>query len=818
MRNLWRWSPVLALMLVLAVSAMAGAQTRTGAWLDEVIFVREPNQSQAITRLEVGDIHLYADTISNTALFQRVQASPFLTYNESFGSYTELTFNPYGPEFQDGRLNPFSVPRIREAMNMLVDREYVANEIYGGMAVPKLFATNSAFPDYARYAAKAIELELKYAHNPQLAEQIITEEMEKLGATKVNGIWHYKGQPVEIIVLIRVEDERRALGDYVADLLEGIGFVTQRLYRTAAEASPLWIQADPSLGLMHIYTGGWISTAILRDTSYNFTQFYMPQGQASPLWEALNPPEEFREIARRLENNVFTSLEEREQLFTRAWELALEDSNRIWIVDRLSFTPRRIGVQVAADMAASVQGSWLWPLTLRWENRVGGSMTIGMPNLLVEPWNPIAGSNWVFDSMPQRGTAESGILPDPYTGLYYPRRVERAELFVKKGLPVGKTLDWVDLYFVDEIVVPEDAWIDWDPVEQRFITVGEKYPEGLTALAKSVVYYPADLFEKIKWHDGSPISLGDFVFGMIWWHDRAKPESPLYDQSYVPEYNSSMSVHKGVRIVSTNPLVIETYSDSYYLDAEWSISTWWPQYTYGPTPWHTVTLLFLAEANREGAMSAAKASLLDVEWLSMISGPSLDILKRHLDNARATNYIPFAPTLSQFISPEEAAQRYANLTRWYEQYGHFWIGTGAFYLASVHPVEGSLVLRRYENYPDPADRWSIFADPMYAELSVEGPARVTRGQTARFDLWVTFDGEPYPADLISDVSFVLISSAGEVALSGKAQLVADGLYEVVLTPEQTARLPVGATQLAGVVVPIPVAKPTMETVSFIVTP
>src|SRR5690625_3567346 len=128
----WRWAPLFALVLVVAMAAAAGAQTRMGAWLDEVIFVEEPSQAQGITRLEVGDIDIFADTISNPALFARVEASPFLTYSQSFGSYTELTFNTYGPEFQDGRLNPFSVPRIREAMNLLIDRDYVTNEIYGG--------------------------------------------------------------------------------------------------------------------------------------------------------------------------------------------------------------------------------------------------------------------------------------------------------------------------------------------------------------------------------------------------------------------------------------------------------------------------------------------------------------------------------------------------------------------------------------------------------------------------------------------------------------------------------------------------------------
>jgi len=95
---------------------------------------------------------------------------------------------------------------------------------------------------------------------------------------------------------------------------------------------------------------------------------------------------------------------------------------------------------------------------------------------------------------------------------------------------------------------------------------------------------------------------------------------------------------------------------------------------------------------------------------------------------------------------------------------------------------------------------------------------VRQGQTARFDLWVTFDGEPYASDLISDVSFLVVSSAGEVTVSGKAEYVAEGLYEVVLSGDDTAALPVGASQIVGIVVPIPVAKPTMVPASFVVTP
>ena len=54
-----------------------------------------------------------------------------------------------------------------------------------------------------------------------------------------------------------------------------------------------------------------------------------------------------------------------------------------------------------------------------------------------------------------------------------------------EGLPVGKSLDWVELDFADEIVVPDDAWYDWDATTQTFITVEEAGMSGLTASNKS---------------------------------------------------------------------------------------------------------------------------------------------------------------------------------------------------------------------------------------------------------------------------------------------------------------------------------------------
>jgi peptide/nickel transport system substrate-binding protein len=216
----------------------------------------------------------------------------------SFGSYNELSFNPVGPVFEStGKLNPFAVPAMREAMNWLIDRDYVAQEIMGGLGVPRWTPFNNASSDYALLADVIKALEFEYSYDMERAKAVFDEEMPKIGAEMSGGVWTFEGEPVEISVLIRTEDERRAVGDYVATQLEAIGFTAIRDYKTAGEASPIWINGDPALGLFHIYTGGWITTSVPRDLGGNFEFFYTPSGLGSPLWAAYTPTEEYAELA-----------------------------------------------------------------------------------------------------------------------------------------------------------------------------------------------------------------------------------------------------------------------------------------------------------------------------------------------------------------------------------------------------------------------------------------------------------------------------------------------------------------------------------------
>jgi len=792
------------------------ARKLTGAWVDEVVAVEEPSADAAVTRMESGDIDVYAFTVSNPEVLAKVEESPNLDYAQSFGSYNELTFNVAGPVFSGtGKLNPFAIPRIREAMNYLIDREYVVDEIMGGLAEPRWLPFNKASNDYAKLADVARKLELQYAYNKDRAAEIIGEEMVALGAEMVDGKWQYNGEPVELIVLIRTEDERRDIGDYVSNQLEDIGFTVTRDYKTSAEASPLWVQSDPNDGLWHVYTGGWITTVVPRDLGDNFAFFYTDMGIPWPLWQAYKNTPEFHKLAERLLNRDYSTLEERRDMMAQALEMSMKDSARVWLCDRASISPFRKEIKVGADLYGAISGSWLWAFTLQREGEVGGRVTIAMPSILPEPWNPIAGSNWIYDMMLIRGTGERAYMPDPYTGLYWAQRVEKADVVVKEGLPVGKTLDWVNVEFAPEIVVPDDAWADWDPVEQRFITAGEKYTETQTVARKSTVYYPDDLYETVKWHDGSNFSIGDVLMYMILTFDRAKEASPYYDESAVADYQAFMSAFRGVRIVSTDPLVIETYSDLYNLDAELCPDFWWPYYDQGQGSWHTLALGLMAEEKGEAAFSSSKADALEAEWLSYIAGPTIDVLKAQLDEAVAEGFIPFAPTMSEYVSEAEAKARYGNLSNWYEEHGHFWVGTGPLYLDRAYPVEGTVSLKRNAMYPDLSEKWTGFAEPMLAEVMVDGPDRVAIGSEAVYDVYVDFKGKPYPSDDIEQVRYLVFDATGELAVVGDAEAAGEGLYEIVLDADLTSGLAAGSNRLEVVVVSKRVAVPSTDALLFV---
>jgi len=119
---------------------------------DEVLFFAEEARFEGVvTMLEADELDLYATGITDPELFIRAEENPELRTSTSLVAILELTFNTWGtaedPTFDDGRINPFCSPVIREATNWLVDRERIAWGIMGEMAAPQYLPIPRGFPD-----------------------------------------------------------------------------------------------------------------------------------------------------------------------------------------------------------------------------------------------------------------------------------------------------------------------------------------------------------------------------------------------------------------------------------------------------------------------------------------------------------------------------------------------------------------------------------------------------------------------------------------------------------------------------------------------
>ena len=816
---------ILVVLLFALVPAFGGVAQRTGLWPDKIVFFEEVDQSKVLAMMLTGDAHLFGNAFV-AELLPDIKAAG-LPYAMSYGSFNTLLLNPAGPLFIDGRFNPFGVLKVRQGITRLIDREYIVEEILFGLGVPRLTMLDPNFPPYASIIETTRALEIKWGHDEAKALALITVGMTYAGADLVVGMWLYGGEPAVLIGLIRVEDERLQIGDYFSNILEDAGFTVDRQYKTSSEASPLWLLDDPANGAWNFYTGGWISNLIDRDQGGDFDFMYTPRGWAVPLNQGFPiTPEDTPEIDLvfdRLGRRDYTTVAERLELLAQAETYAVEDCAwNQWIFSAASPWATAKGTSVLVDTAAGVSGAYLWAHTARFVDDdgapiAGGTMKMASPSMLTQPWNPVAGSNWLYDAMIQRATEAWYLYPDPYTGLYNNNLLVKAEVIAETGLPINVTNDWLTLSFQDEIVVPDDAWADWDATTQTFITVGE-VESGRTAKTLTRAEFVPDLFEN-TWHDGSSFSFADMLLTLIMSFDPSKPESAIYDEATIPAYEQFMKVFKGARIVSTDPVIVEIWHDTFYLDAEGIVfnrtAAFWPYYSQGMAPWHTLGVGILAETAKETAFSEDKADFLAVDRMNFLAGPTLEIMTNHLDLAAAAAYVPYAPTLGQYVT--DAVDRYANVSTFLAAYGHLWVGNGPMMVESVDTTAKIVVGKRFEPYRQPADKWLGFAAPKYAEIEVYGPDTLAAGTGAVFFADLTYEGEPYPLDEIVSVQYLLIDGTGNLAGSGTGNVWVDGRVEIVLDAADTVGLVEGSTTLEVVVVLKPVATPSKATYTFIVT-
>ncbi len=775
-----------ALLLAVAFYAYPVVAQEKGPYIDEIVMVREPDSAKAVRRIEAGEIDMYLWYLkADTA--RVAKESPAVKLLEAYAGVNDLFVNPV--PFKEG-FNPFTIQEIREALNLLVDRDYIVTAIFKGFALPQYTIWQPVHPDYAREVSFIKKIEAKYRHNFDKAREIISQALKKAGAELIDGKWMYKGEPVKVIFYIRVEDERRAIGDYIADLLERVGFTVQREYTTAAKAFRVVYSGDPAEGTWNLYTEGWAFTAISAydDTlpSYMFTS---PGSGA--VFTVYKPPEELKKVADKLAEAGYKSLEERGQLIRQVTELGTKDAVRVWLVTLITPFPYSARVtNVAGDL---IGGAWSF-FTLRTprivEAPVVGPVTLKAAQriLFVSGWNTAPGESgftWLYDALVRYAVTDAGVWPHPHTGRYMP---VRAKFSVETAGPEGA------------LPVPADAII-WSVEQQRWLNVGE----GKTATSKVTFTYDFGV-----WHHGQPVTMADLLFGMATAFEVLNEKSKIYDPNVEnPGLRTFIDKLVGVKQVGDNTL--EVY-----------INYWHPDHTFiaaqasvwEDTPWEIQALMNWLYENKQAAFSEPKARELGVEQIDQAKGPTIPLQKNALDSLSAMNYIP--PALNGIVTAAEAAARWEALASWYDKMGHFFVSNGPYYLVKADVEADQIIIRAFREYLYGPDKWNELVTPKSPDILPELPPIVTVGEEALFIVNSRLAGAPY-----SDVkiSYMVVDPlSGEILASGDAWMVGAGRFAIRLSSDFTARLKPGTYEMIIVGVGAEAALPRVASTTFTVLP
>ncbi len=92
------------------------------------------------------------------------------------------------------KFNPFSDKDTRFALNYLVNRNLIVNELMGGYGAISISYYGTSSPEFLTIIEQLETFNFKY--NPTLAKEIISKALAEKGAIKKEGKWQMGKEPI----------------------------------------------------------------------------------------------------------------------------------------------------------------------------------------------------------------------------------------------------------------------------------------------------------------------------------------------------------------------------------------------------------------------------------------------------------------------------------------------------------------------------------------------------------------------------------------------------------------------------------------------
>ena len=300
--------------------------------------------------------------------------------------------NP-APSSNNDTINPFEFREVRFAINYLINRNFISNEILHGYGIPMADPFGLFSPDYS-VVVDTVE-SFGFHYDPDYVLKQIEKTLIKQGDTLKDNKWYFKDDPIKLKVLIRSDDlQRKVIGELVSNALEQIGFTVTKEYSDLNKAITLTQGSDPQDFLWHVYTEGF--TGGTSFTKYNegiVAQMYapwyanMPGNQNPGFWQYQNST--LDKITQALVFSNFSSKEERNLLLNKATQMGLEESVRIFLVKNIDVYAVSASITgLVNDFGAGITSKYS---LLNAKSERDGSLQIGVKQIYQGAWNNIGG-------------------------------------------------------------------------------------------------------------------------------------------------------------------------------------------------------------------------------------------------------------------------------------------------------------------------------------------------------------------------------------------------------------------------------------------
>ena len=768
---------VILLALLVIVISYNEASAEKNTFVNSIKFIQYLDENTALEEVKNGNLDLYYYRISPDRLENKENIEGLQIFDSTGGSYS-LLINPSESE----KFNPFSEKEARFALNYLVDRKLIVNELMSGYGSQIISYYGPTDPEYLTIIKELESFNFKY--NPALANQIISESLINRGAEKVDGKWIVDNKEIEISVFIRSDDPvRKSIGEILSKELENMGFKIKKDYGDLNKAFVVVYGSNPADMNWNLYTEGWGRSAFVKYDSIGLGQMYSPWFSNMPgfndptYWNYEN--ERLDELTQKIYKGDFESSEKRTELIQKAVLEGINESVRIFLASKVDQYVVNQNVEgVVNDLGAGVPSRFT-PINAKTND---DELSIGVKQIYQGAWNPIMGLTDTYSRQIWGVISDPISFKHPFTGETFPVRTQ-----------------WkVETSGLDEkINVPVDAKM-WSPSLQKWENV------STDTLATSKVTFD---FEFSNWHNGKLMDINDILHSLYFtmeWGTQIDENDKTFDTEFTPRAAQSIQTIIAINQIDDN--TVEVYVNYWHFDeneiAEWAA-------LWSSVPWEITAAMEKAVTDGKVSFSRSGATSKNVNWLSLIVPNDAQIIKEYLKEFKENKFIPNSLKQSQ-IQHQYFEDRFDSSINWIEEKNHAVISNGPFYLETYSPESRTIQVKAFEDdsYPFEAGTWSKFENVQFPNIKkVSMEKIVQQGKSTQINI---------ETEGVTSLLYFILDNEGSIQISEELEIL-ENQAVIKLASGNAEKLKIGTNQIKIFGVSDSVLKPDIYETNFLVT-